>query len=105
MVFFLEINLTEILNLNLNPSYLEDKLDIDFNFRYMDTQNDFADRGAIGNAVRFDPTQPVFNGSQYAGYYAWIDPASGNQYAIGAPTNPLALLNLIDDNFNVEYNF
>ena len=90
------------ISLNLNPSYLDDKLDIDFNFRYMDTQNDFADRGAIGNAVRFDPTKPVFNGSQYAGYYAWIDPASGNQYAIGAPTNPLALLNLIDDNSDVE---
>ena len=90
------------ISLNLNPSYLEDKLDIDFNFRYMDTQNDFADRGAIGNAVRFDPTKPVFNGSQYAGYYAWIDPASGNQYAIGAPTNPLALLNLIDDNSDVN---
>ena len=50
----------------------------------------------------FDPTKPVFNGSQYAGYYAWIDPASGNQYAIGAPTNPLALLNLIDDNSDVQ---
>ena len=89
-------------SLNLNPSYLDNKLDIDLNIRYMDTKNDFADRGAIGNAVRFDPTKPVFNGSQYAGYYAWIDPASGNQYAIGAPTNPLALLNLIDDNSDVE---
>ena len=89
-------------SLNLNPSYLDDKLDIDFNIRYMDTKNDFADRGAIGNAVRFDPTKPVFNGSQYGGYYAWIDPASGNQFAIGAPTNPLALLNLIDDNSQVE---
>ena len=89
-------------SLNLNPSYLDDKLNIDFNIRYMDTKNDFADRGAIGNAVRFDPTKPVFNGSQYDGYYAWIDPASGNQFAIGAPTNPLALLNLIDDNSQVE---
>ena len=90
------------ISLNMNPSLMNDKLDIDFNLRMMDTKNDFADRGAIGNAVRFDPTKPVFNGSQYAGYYAWIDPASGNQFAIGAPTNPLALLNLIDDNSNVE---
>ena len=90
------------ISLNMNPSLMNDKLDIDFNLRMMDTQNDFADRGAIGNAVRFDPTKPVFNGSQYDGYYAWIDPASGNQYAIGAPTNPLALLNLVDDNSNVE---
>ena len=90
------------ISLNMNPSLMNDKLDIDFNLRMMDTQNDFADRGAIGNAVRFDPTKPVFNGSQYDGYYAWIDPASGNQYAIGAPTNPLALLNLVDDNSDVE---
>ena len=90
------------ISLNLNPSYFDDKLDIDFNFRYMDTQNDFADRGAISSAAGFDPTKPVFNGSQYAGYYAWIDPASGNQYAIGAPTNPLALLNLVDDNSDVD---
>ena len=90
------------ISLNLNPSLLDDKLDVDFNFRMMDTQNDFADRGAIGNAVRFDPTKPVFNGSQYDGYFAWIDPASGNQYAIGAPTNPLALLNLIDDKSDVD---
>jgi iron complex outermembrane receptor protein len=90
------------ISLNMNPSLMNDKLDIDFNLRMMDTQNNFADRGAIGNAVRFDPTKPVFNGSQYDGYYAWIDPASGNQYAIGAPTNPLALLNLVDDNSDVE---
>ena len=90
------------ISLNMNPSLMNDKLDIDFNLRMMDTKNDFADRGAIGNAVRFDPTKPVFNGSQYDGYYAWIDPASGNQYAIGAPTNPLALLNLVDDNSDVE---
>ena len=90
------------ISLNMNPSLMNDKLDIDFNLRMMDTQNDFADRGAIGNAVRFDPTKPVFNGSQYDGYYAWIDPASGNQYAIGAPTNPLALLNLVNDNSDVE---
>ena len=31
-------------SLNLNPSYLDDKLEIDFNIRYMDTKNDFADR-------------------------------------------------------------
>ena len=90
------------ISLNLKPSFLDDKLGVDFNFRMMDTQNDFADRGAIGNAVRFDPTKPVFNGSQYDGYYSWIDPASGNQYAIGAPTNPLALLNLIDDYSDVD---
>ena len=34
--------------------------------------------------VRFDPTKPVFNGSQYGGYYAWIDPASKSIYNWGS---------------------
>ena len=90
------------ISINMSPSALDNKINVDFNLRYMDTDNHFADRGAIGSALRFDPTKPVYNGSQYDGYYAWIDPASGNQFAIGAPTNPLALLNLIDDQSDVE---
>ena len=38
------------ISLNMNPSLMNDKLDVDFNLRMMDTKNDFADRGAIGNA-------------------------------------------------------
>ena len=68
----------------------------------MNTENRFANRGAIGSALRFDPTKPVFNGSQYGGYFSWIDSATGNQAAIGAPTNPLALLNMIDDVSEVD---
>ena len=90
------------ISINMSPSALDNKINVDFNLRYIDTDNHFADRGAIGSALRFDPTKPVYNGSQYDGYYAWIDPASGNQFAIGAPTNPLALLNLIDDQSEVE---
>ncbi len=90
------------LSLNLNPSLFDDKLEMVFNIRMMDTKNTFANRGAIGSATSFDPTKPVYNGSQYDGYYAWIDPATGNQAAIGAPTNPLALLNLTDDVSEVQ---
>ena len=90
------------LSLNLSPSLFDDNLEMDFNVRMMDTENTFANRGAIGSAISFDPTKPVYNGSQYDGYYSWIDPATGNQAAIGAPTNPLALLNLTDDVSEVQ---
>ena len=88
-------------SLSLKPSFLEDYLDVEINARGMYTENRFANRGAIGNAVSFDPTQPVFNGSQYDGYFAWIDPNTGNQANL-APTNPLALLNLVDDTAEVR---
>lgn len=38
----------------------------------MISNNRFADTGAIGAAIAFDPTQPVMNGnSKYGGYFAW----------------------------------
>ena len=89
-------------SLSLRPNLLNDKLKIELNTRLMNTENRFANRGAIGSALSFDPTKPVFNGSQYGGYFSWIDSATGNQAAIGAPTNPLALLNMIDDVSEVD---
>ena len=89
-------------SISLRPNLLNDKLKIELNTRLMNTENRFANRGAIGSALRFDPTKPVFNGSQYGGYFSWIDSATGNQAAIGAPTNPLALLNMIDDVSEVD---
>ena len=89
-------------SLSLRPNLLNDKLKIELNTRLMNTENRFANRGAIGSALSFDPTKPVFNGSQYGGYFSWIDSATGNQAAIGAPTNPLALLNMIDDISEVD---
>ena len=89
-------------SLSLRPNFLNDKLKIELNTRLMNTENRFANRGAIGSALSFDPTKPVFNGSQYGGYFSWIDSATGNQAAIGAPTNPLALLNMIDDISEVD---
>lgn len=55
--------------------------------------NVFANRGAIGNAVRFDPTQSVYDAtSPYDGYFLLINSSTGAQYNL-APTNPMALLN------------
>jgi len=83
--------------LNLHPSLLDDHLKIDLNARGMYTENHFANRGAIGSAIVFDPTKPVYDpASPFAGYYSWIDPNTNLQYNL-APANPVALIDLTND--------
>lgn len=77
----------------LNPSFMENRLRLDINLRGMQDSNRFADTGAIGSAIAFDPTQPVRTGSsddEYGGYFAWLG-ASGGPIGI-APANPVALI-------------
>ena len=81
--------------LSLTPTLIEDHLKLELNARGMYTENDFANRDAIGSAVLFDPTQSIYDPtSQYAGYFAWLDAGTGNQNSL-APTNPLALIDLV----------
>jgi len=89
-------------SLSLTPTLLDDHLKIELNARGMYTENVFADRGAIGNAVNFDPTQSIFDvNSPFAGYFSWIDPITGLQAGL-SPTNPVAIINLIDDTAEVR---
>ena len=81
---------------NISPVLLDDHLKIDINAKGSFAKNRFADRGAIGAAVQFDPTQPVTTESEaYGGYFAWLQP-NGNPID-QATRNPVALLNLRDD--------
>jgi iron complex outermembrane receptor protein len=88
-------------SLSLSPKLFDNHLKMELNARGMYTENRFANRGAIGSAVIFDPTQPIYNGSQYDGYFAWLDGGTGNQLNLAA-TNPLALLNLTNDTAEVR---
>ena len=89
-------------SLNLSPSFLDDDLKFDFNVKGNYTENTFANRGAIGSAVVYDPTQPVYDSnSVFGGYSGWLTPNSSaplgyTQVAL-SPTNPVALLDLVDD--------
>ena len=86
---------------NLNPGFFDNTLQVNLHFKGMFTDNHFADRGAIGNALGFDPTQSPFDPeSQYGGFFTWTN-SIGNPELI-APTNPLALLSLRDDNSDVN---
>jgi len=83
--------------LNLHPDLFDNHLKININARGSYIENHFANRGAIGSAIVFDPTQPVKDPtSPFAGYFAWIDPATNLQYNL-APTNPVAILDLTND--------
>ena len=99
--------------INLSPGLLDNTLQLNLHIKAMQTNNHFADRGAIGNALGFDPTQAVRDpSSPYGGFTTWTIP-NGNPNTI-SPTNPLAQLELRDDestvnrlitNFTADYRF
>ena len=83
--------------LNLTPSLLDKHLTFDIGYKLARTKSLFANEGAIGSAVVFDPTQPIKSGNtNYLGYYEWLDPSSGLPNTL-APRNPVSLLNSRED--------
>ncbi|MFD2512325.1 SusC/RagA family TonB-linked outer membrane protein [Pontibacter locisalis] len=100
------------LGLSLNPSFLDDHLSVNLNFKGALTESVFANEGAIGAAIIFDPTRPVFQpDNQFGGYFQWT---LNNAFNTLAPTNPLSLLKQRDDqgeanrwigNVQIDYKF
>lgn len=86
--------------LNVNPKFLNNTLQINIGLKSMFSRDQFANQGAIGSAVSFDPTKPVRDdNSAYGGFYTWTQ-ANGNPNTL-APANPVALLEMRDDRSNV----
>ena len=92
--------------LNLNPSFFEDHLTLNLNGKLAWTKSRWADTGAVGNAVRMDPTQPIYSSDpKYAGvggYFEWVqvnnaDPAWPYTKNTNAPYNPVAMLDNHDN--------
>ena len=89
--------------ITLNPRLLDDHLKIDLNVKASSSHARFADEGAIGNAVRFDPTQPVLTSSKrFGGYFEWLDPNSTTGLRKLAPINPVGLLEQKTDKSDVK---
>ncbi|MEM8508813.1 MAG: SusC/RagA family TonB-linked outer membrane protein [Bacteroidota bacterium] len=85
---------------SLTPRLLDDKLKVEINARGSYIENNFADTGAIGSALQFDPTQAVFDDTLPGGFFDYFQ-------SDGSPTNntvsnPLALLELRDNRSNVR---
>jgi iron complex outermembrane receptor protein len=86
-------------SVNLTPGFFNNTLQINAHFKSAFTNNQFADRGAIGNALNFDPTQAIYDTlSPYGGFTTW-KLVNGSPNTLG-PTNPIALLTLRDDQSN-----
>lgn len=86
-------------SLGFNPVFLDDHLQLNLNVKGMVINNQFGNRGAIGSAFSFDPTQPIKNDSPYGGYFTWVQ-ANGDPIPI-ANMNPLAQLHMRDDQSEV----
>jgi len=77
------------ISLNFSTKLLNDNLKINLRTKNGFT-NDVYPPNAIGAALTYDPTQPVFDeGSVYGGYNQWSDPLAVN--------NPVSSIDLTDD--------
>ncbi len=74
--------------ISLTPMLFDNHLKVDLNIKGAVTKSNFANQGAIGAAVTFDPTQPVFD--EKGNYFEW---RQSNGYNPNATANPVALLN------------
>jgi iron complex outermembrane receptor protein len=88
-------------SLNLSPKFLDNHLSVNANAKYSYNKNTFANEGAIGAAVYFDPTKPVYSGkTDFGGYYEWLYP--GTTLNGLATKNPVGLLEERSDKSNVN---
>ena len=92
----------------LNPSLLDDHLNININAKYAYSNNNPGNTSAIGSATSMDPTRPIKSDdsrfSNFGGYYEWVnwssdykDPAFTYVKNSDAPSNPVEQIN--------QYNF
>lgn len=95
--------------INLNPSFLDKHLTFNLNAKGMYIYNRYADGGAVGSALVFDPTRPINDDTykEFGGYYQTPkdgsdlnDPSWTHLSNTNTPQNPVALLNLKNDRAN-----
>lgn len=77
----------------ISPKLLDDNLKVDVNAKLTYADKNATDAGgALGGAIVFDPTKPVFdNNSIFGGYYT-NTALDGTRLIIDGQSNPLALL-------------
>lgn len=87
-------------NLNLTPQFFDNHLKASLSAKGSLVNNTFANEDAIGSAIGFDPTHPVYSGNnEWGGYWQWIG-TNGIPLQF-TPDNPVSLLNQRDDQSDV----
>jgi iron complex outermembrane receptor protein len=87
-------------SLNLAPTFLDNHLTVNLNGKGTYAYNKYANQGAIGAAIHYDPTQPIYDNSVNGlnGYKIWRQ--TGGNVNTMATMNPVAQLNDVDDYAN-----
>ncbi len=81
--------------LSLNPTFFDNHLKVDLSLKGSIQKARFAPTGAIGSAISFDPTQPVYateSQQRFGGYWEWLDKTSATGLVNLAGRNPLGQL-------------
>lgn len=92
-------------SIGISPKFFKDHLKVDINLKGVVSENKFANEGAIGSAVSFDPTQSIYGASrEFGGYFQWVDPGADPNIRLNslAPKNPVGLINQYDNRSHVE---
>ena len=80
-------------NIALNPTFFNNHLKVNLNVLGSIENTRFANQTALGAAISFDPTQPVYSGSpRFGGYYEWLDSTAPTGLRNLVGRNPLGLL-------------
>ncbi|HKK11348.1 MAG TPA: SusC/RagA family TonB-linked outer membrane protein [Flavobacteriaceae bacterium] len=87
-------------NINFENRFFDDHLKVNLTTKGSLVDNRFADEGAIGSALFFDPTQPVHG--RWGGYFEFED--NDGTVRNLAPRNPLSLLLLRDNRQRAKRN-
>ena len=90
-------------DVSLTPTLFKDHLKVNIHAKGSYIKNRFADTGAVGAGVFFDPTKPVMNdNSKFGGYYAWTRNSEKDGDWIGYSANPLTMLMMRDNCSDVK---
>ncbi|MFY0630350.1 MAG: SusC/RagA family TonB-linked outer membrane protein [Flavobacteriaceae bacterium] len=102
-------------SLSMNPSFFDNHLKVSLNYNRAFEDNRFAN-GGIGAALRFDPTQPIYDAaSPFGGFFQYYTVQPGGDVVVANATqNPLASIELANStgrsarqygNLNFDYKF
>jgi len=89
--------------ISVAPRFFSDHLKAELNLKGSLSQSQYPNDGAIGAAIQFDPTQPVYANNNYGGYFEWL--SSNGVPNPNAPRNPVALIRQQDNSGNAARSF
>lgn len=98
-------------SVNLNPTFFDEHLAVNFSGKYMHSRNHYTDVGAaVGNALNADPTHPVYDDTypEFGGFWqnrqagTYSDPNWTSTTNTNTPQNPLAAIKNRNDRANAD---